>query len=61
MKRGLAIENSVEIADGAKQWKEFIIKAAAPSRAVKAEIIITATDQGTTLADFDDFRLFHAR
>jgi len=58
---GLAIENSVEIPAGAKQWKEFTIKATAPSQAVKAEITIATTGEGTALADFDDFQLFHAR
>lgn len=58
---GLAIENSVEIPAVAKQWKEFTIKATAPSQAVKAEISIATTGEGTALADFDDFQLFHAR
>jgi len=54
---GAALENSVEVPAGTKQWKEFTVTAKAPNRAVKGEIAIATTEGGTALVDFDDFRL----
>lgn len=50
-------ESSVTIPSDTKEWKEFTVRATAPSQATTGEIWIQTTNEGKVVADFDDFSL----